>query len=212
MKPIAIAVASSKGGQMKSLLAANLAVEAAKHGDVALIDWEAQGSLSIWWKLRKQPENPHLHITRGDLVNDAAALKALYDTVIIDTPPTPMEPIKRAIEAADFVLIPTRVGLFDIGGIRPVIGFCRELRRPFLFVLTGTNPEAPGWPKLIRDATNALKKFGPVATKTIRERAAYISAINTGKAAGEVAGNEGKAAGAEVAALWLQLKKQAGAQ
>ena len=121
-----------------------------------------------------------------------------------------MEPISRAIEAADFVLIPTRVGLFDVGGIRPVIGFCRELKRPYMFVLTGTNPDAPGWPKLIRDASASLKKFGPVASKTIRERAAYISAINSGKAASEVGGNEGKAAAAEVNALWLQLKKQAG--
>jgi hypothetical protein len=27
-----------------------------------------------------------------------------------------MEPISRAIEAADFVAIPTRVRLFDVGG------------------------------------------------------------------------------------------------
>jgi hypothetical protein len=37
------------------------------------------------------------------------------------------------------------------------------LRRPFLFVLAGTNPDAPGWTKLIRDANKALKKQGPVA-------------------------------------------------
>jgi chromosome partitioning protein len=218
-KSLAITLASSKGGQSKSLLAGCLAVRAMKDGRVALIDWEPQGSLSIWWKLRGQPSNPHLHPTRGDLAKDVAILKSAgFQTIIIDTPPTPMEPISRAIEAADFVVVPTRVGLFDIGGIRPVIGFCHEHKRPFLFVLTGTNPDAAGWAKLIRDANGALKKHGPVATKTIRERAAYtsdltirdraayISALNSGKAGSEI----DKDAGAEINALWQAIKKQAG--
>lgn len=184
---------------MKSLLSANLAVRAAKDGRVAIIDWEAQGSVSIWWKLRGRPTNPHLHTTKGDLAGDVAALKAAgFQTIIIDTPPTAMEPISRAIEAADFVLIPTRVGLFDIGGIRPVIGFCQEHDRPFLFVLTGTNPDSTGWPKLIRDAASTLKKHGAVAAKTIRERAVYISALNGGKTAPEIETREGKAAAAEI--------------
>jgi hypothetical protein len=104
------------------------------------------------------------------------------------------------------VLIPTRVGHFDIGGIRPVIGFCQDLRRPFLFVLTGTNPDAPEWPKLIRDANKALKKHGPVAAKSIRERAAYISALNSGKVGSEI----DRAAGAEIDALWQVIKNQEG--
>jgi hypothetical protein len=58
----------------------------------------------------------------------------------------------------------------------------------------GTNPEAPEWPMLIRDANKALKKHGPAATKTSRERAAHISALNSGKAGSEV----DKAAGAEI--------------
>jgi len=206
-KPLAITLASSKGGQSKSLLAGCLAVRAMKDGRVAIIDWEPQGSLSIWWKLRGQPSNPHLHVTRGDLAKDVAMLKAGgFRTIVIDTPPTPMEPISRAIEACDFVVVPTRVGLFDVGGIRPVIGFCQEHKRPFLFVLTGTNPDASGWPKLIRDAANSLKRYGPVATKTIRERAAYISALNSGKAGSEI----DKGASAEIDALWQAIKRQAG--
>lgn len=203
-KPTAITMASSKGGQMKSLLSACLAVRALKDGRVAIIDWEPQGSLSIWWKLRGRPTNPHLHTSKGDLAKDVATLKAAgFQTIIIDTAPANMEPIKRAIEAADFVLIPTRVGLFDVGGIRPVIGYCQEAAKPFLFVLTGTNPDAPGWPKLIREAANSLKKHGPVAAKTIRERAAYISALNSGKTGSEI----DRAAGAEIDALWQAIKR-----
>jgi cellulose biosynthesis protein BcsQ len=209
-KTIAIALASSKGGQMRSTLAACLAVKAMKDGRVAVIDWEPQGSLSIWWRLRGKPSNPHLHISQGgDLAKDVAELKAEgYQTIIIDTAPMQMEPISRAVSAADVVVVPTRVGLFDLAGIRPVIGFCKELKKPFLFVLTGTNPTAAGWPKLIRDAVTVLKKHGAVAAKSVRERAAHISALPDGKTGSEIDSQ----AATDINALWLAIKKQAGAK
>jgi hypothetical protein len=37
-----------------------------------------------------------------------------------------MRVIERAIRSADFVLIPCRVGLFDLAGIRPVIAMRRS--------------------------------------------------------------------------------------
>jgi cellulose biosynthesis protein BcsQ len=193
---------------MRSTLAACLAVRAMKDGRVAIIDWEPQGSLSIWHKLRGSPDNPHLHVLeKGDLGRDVTLLKALgYETIVIDTSPMEMEPISRAINAADLVVVPTRVGLFDIGGIRPVIGFCQEQKRPFLFVLTGTNPKSAGWPKLIRDAVTTLKKHGPVASRSVRERAAHISALNSGKTGAEI----DKEARADVDALWLVIKRRAG--
>ena len=102
------------------------------------------------------------------------------------------------------------MGIFDIGGIRPVIGFCQKHKRPFLFVLTGTNPDAAGWPKLIREAAAALKRFGPVMAKTIRERAIYISTLNSGKTGPEASNaQEAKAAAVEIDGLWQALKKQA---
>jgi len=205
----AIAIASSKGGQLKSTLSLSLAVRAMKDGRVMMIDWEPQGSLSAWWRLRGKPDNPGLHPTRGDLERDVPELKkAGVQTIIIDTPPTPMEPIERAIAAADVVLIPTRVGLFDLGGIRPVISFCQKHDKPFLFVLTGTNPTAPGWPRLIKVGTASLKKFGPVLPKTIRERAVYISALNSGKSAPEADDiRQAKAAAVEINALWAAIKR-----
>jgi cellulose biosynthesis protein BcsQ len=91
---------------------------------------------------------PRRQASVANAEHSAAVLGVLktagFQTIIIDLPPTPMEPISRAIEAADFVVIPTRVGPFDVSGIRPVIGLCQDLRRPFLFVLAATNPEAPG--------------------------------------------------------------------
>jgi cellulose biosynthesis protein BcsQ len=208
--PRAIVLASSKGGQGKSVLSAALAVRAARDGRVALIDWEPQGSLSIWHRLRGSPDNPALHITKiGDLAKDVAALKATgVATIILDTPPTPMEPIERAIRAADCVVIPTRVGLFDLGGIRPVIAFCQQHQKPYLFVLNGTNPDEPGWPALLKSAVKVLKRHGDVLPKTIRERAAYISALNSGKSGPESGHTrQARAAAVEIDALWAAVKR-----
>jgi hypothetical protein len=104
------------------------------------------------------------------------------------------------------VVIPTRVGRFDVGGIRPVIGFCQDLRQALLFVLAGTDPKAPGWSNLVRDTNKALKEHGPVAAKTIRERAAYIAALNSGKGGSVV----GESTDAAFDALWQAIKNRAG--
>jgi chromosome partitioning protein len=140
-----VVLAGSKGGLGKSTLAAALAVRAARDGRVAMIDWEPQGSLSVWWRLRGNPDNPMLHPGTGHLTRDVAACKAAGAlTIIVDTPPSPMEPIEDAIEVADVVLIPARVGFFDLGGIRPTIGFCQMHGRPMLFVLNAVNPDVAG--------------------------------------------------------------------
>src|SRR6476659_745086 len=64
--PITIAVASTKGGSGKSSITAALAVQAATEGGrVALVDWEPQGSLTLWWVMRGKPDNPRGHRARG---------------------------------------------------------------------------------------------------------------------------------------------------
>jgi chromosome partitioning protein len=205
-----IAIAGSKGGLGKSTIAAALAVRAAKEGRVAVLDWEPQGSLSVWWKLRGQPDNPALHANTGDLAKAVAAARAAgAQVVIIDTPPTPMEPIDDAIQVADVVVVPTRVGFFDLGGIRPTIGFAQLHEKPLLFVLNAVNPDVVGWPQMIREATAVLRKYGPVAPKVIRERVAYIRSLNTGKTGPESSeAAEAKAAAAEIDALWQFIKRQ----
>jgi cellulose biosynthesis protein BcsQ len=73
--PETIAVASTKGGSGKSSITAALAVQAAKEGSrVALLDWEPQGSLTLWWLMRGKPDNPRLI---GDEIEPAAAVRKL---------------------------------------------------------------------------------------------------------------------------------------
>jgi cellulose biosynthesis protein BcsQ len=80
--PITIAVASTKGGSGKSSITAALAVQAAKEGGrVAMLDWEPQGSLTLWWLMRGKPENPLLLQKLADglsLVGDPDQAAEIY--------------------------------------------------------------------------------------------------------------------------------------
>lgn len=207
--PRVIVLAASKGGVGKSLLTASLAVRAVKDGArVALVDAEPQESLSLWWSLRGKPGNPFLHSYSGDPVDDAEKLRTEgYDWIFVDTVPAMMEHIERAIEAADFVLIPTRVSAFDLVATRDVVGFCRHHRKPYAFVLNATDPK---WRKGIQSAIAQLKKLGPVIPKSIRQRTAYASALTAGKTGPEGRdAKEAKGAADEIGAVWNYVRKAA---
>ena len=98
-------------------------------------------------------------------MDDAAKLRADgYEWIFIDTVPAMMEHIERAIEAADFVLIPTRVSAFHLVATRDVVGFCRLHKKPYAFVLNATDPK---WKRGIQSAIAQLKKLGPVVPKKL---------------------------------------------
>jgi Mrp family chromosome partitioning ATPase len=60
-RPVTVALASAKGGTGKTTLTIALAVQAVtEEARVALVDWEPQGSLSLWWRMRGKPDNPRL--------------------------------------------------------------------------------------------------------------------------------------------------------
>src|SRR5262245_61266741 len=141
--PPVIALVSGKGGVGRSTLTSALAVQAVKEGArVALIDAEPQESLTLWWRMRGKPGNPFLHPFSGDLSTDEGTLKREgYPWIFIDTVPTMLDHIEHAIEAADFVLLPTRVSLFDLAATRDVVALCQEHRKRFAFVLNATDPK-----------------------------------------------------------------------
>ena len=207
-----VGLIASKGGSGKSTLTVNLAVQAAKERQrVAIVDAEPQHSAKLWWKLRGEPDNPHL-VTDDDYDPEAAA-DALrsdgYQYVFIDTVPADMPSIKAAIVASDFVIIPTRVSAFDLAATSAVVGMCRAERKPFAFVLNAVDPK---WEKGILGAIKALQKFGPVIAKTVRHRTIYASTLTMGKAAFEGTSKEAKQAGTEIAAVWAAIKKEIGSK
>jgi chromosome partitioning protein len=206
--PITIAVASTKGGSGKSSITAALAVQAVKEGGrVALLDWEPQGSLTLWWVMRGKPDNPRL--IRED-IEPAAATKMLAgecDWLFLDTVPAMMDQVELAVRAADFTLIPVLASAFDLMAARAVVALCGDHSKPLAFVLNRENPRR----EIMNTSAGVhLKKLGSILDQHVLDRAAYVSALNKGKTGPEHPDvRQAREARVEIEALWAAVKKLA---
>lgn len=129
-----IAVAQQKGGAGKTMLAAQFAVVLAEDGRVALLDIDPQGSLTVWGKLRagaaKAVQEVKVESVSGwRLASELEKLKAAYDYVLIDTPPVIDSDARRAIRAADLVLIPMNPAPPDLWAAEGTLKLAAEEKR-----------------------------------------------------------------------------------
>jgi len=206
--PRSIAVAASKGGTGKTTIATALAVQAAKEGGkVALLDWEPQGSLTMWWMMRGKPDNPQLIRDAIDPTDAVQSVAGECNWVFLDTAPSPIEQIELAIVAADFVLIPVAASAFDLMAARAVVELCGEHEKPFAFVLNRENARR----ELMNTSAAAhLRKLGTILDEHVMDRAAYVSALNRGKTGPEHPDSkQAREAKPEIEALWAAVKKLA---
>lgn len=209
--PRAIAIAASKGGTGKTTLTSALAVQAVREGaDVGLVDWEAQGSLTLWWLMRGRPQNPYLIKDAADPERAIASMTGVCDWVFLDTAPCAMDQIELAVVAADFVLIPVTSSAFDLMAARAIVELCNDHEKPFAFVLNRQNAR--------RDALNSsarahLRKLGEVLDEGVQDRTAYVSALNKGKTGPEHPdAKQAREARPEIEALWAAVKARASAE
>jgi chromosome partitioning protein len=208
-----IAVAASKGGVGKTTLLSCLAVQAVKEDNtVAMLDWEPQGSLTLWWVARGKPTNPMLVRNAGDPVEEVEGFKAdgTYRWVFLDTAPAGLDQIERAIEAADFVLVPVQASAFDLSAIRPVVAICQEQSKPFAFAISRENTHRKA---LTASAITHLKKLGgnnSVLTQHVQDRNAYVSAMTVQGRTGpeHPDSKQAKEARNEIEGLWDAIKRR----
>jgi chromosome partitioning protein len=202
-----IAFAAAKGGSGSSTVASALAVQAVAEGSrVVILDAEPQRSMTLFWKRRGQPDNPLVKPSL-DPVADAAVLRTgACDWVFVDSMHAMVEHIEQAVEAADLVVIVTRISAFDLATTRLVAGACKRFGKRFCFVLNGTDPS---WKSGIASARKHLKALGgPVVAKTIRQRVIYARGLMAGKTGPEGAdAEEAEAAGDEIKGVWRAIKK-----
>jgi chromosome partitioning protein len=123
-----------------------------------------------------------------------------YDYVIIDTPPAMIGFIEDAIAQATFVLIPCRASALDLVALDAVVDICKELHKPFAFVLNAVQPGR----KLTKTAPAIIRKHGHVCETMIVDRTTYVAAMTVGKGPTEV--ERDKAAAVELDALWAELE------
>jgi len=115
MKTNIILITHQKGGVGKSTLVINLALNLASNAKVAIIDFDAQGSLiqlkSVIQKvdILVKPENI-------DLIGSLQ-----YDFIFIDTPPYLSNSLLDLIIMADLIIVPTKAGVLDLMAISNTI-------------------------------------------------------------------------------------------
>ncbi|PAW92295.1 ATPase [Mucilaginibacter sp. MD40] len=114
-----ITVTHQKGGVGKSTLAINLALCFQDHLSVALVDTDFQGSL---YHIRQ--EFPELQIIG---VNEFEEMRLFpQDLVIVDTPPYLSDRLPVLFANSDFILVPTKAGIFDVMAIRATIQMVKD--------------------------------------------------------------------------------------
>jgi chromosome partitioning protein len=194
-----IAVASQKGGSGKTTLAGHLAVQAglAGHGPALLIDTDPQGSITEWWRARKDNAPALAKVKLEELEDNLAELRSYGTAVtIIDTPPALTHSIARAMAVADLVIIPARPSPHDLRAVGATVEMCRRFGKPFVFVLNGAAQRA----NITVEAAAALSEHGRVAPVILHQRTEFAASMIDGRTAIEAAPSCKSAR--EIADLW----------
>jgi chromosome partitioning protein len=203
-----IAVVNSKGGTGKTTLASALSVRAAQESKrVAMVDLDPQKSLVAWWQRRGKTDNPTIF---EGAETAADALEALahtgWDWVFLDGPPKDLLVIEEMINAADFVLIPSKASMADIHASQDAIAMARGANATFAVMFN----EVGARERIAEKAREFLASVDvPLLNTDITRRTSHITGMTVGKSAAEVNGGRDAAAAAEIDALWREVKAAA---
>ncbi len=119
-----IIVAALKGGVGKTTTSVYLSALAAARRPSTLIDADPQASAADWLE---SAEDEHLErVTLLEAPTDRLLLKALDridpdDVAVVDTPPGNERLLAKAIERADVVIVPTRIGGVETARVEAVL-------------------------------------------------------------------------------------------
>lgn len=175
-----IAIVGQKGGTGKTTLAENLAVAAAKAGQVvALIDLDPQTTATNWHD-RREAQNPTVVSCQAARLRFvlAEARSNGVDLAILDTPGKSAEGAIEAAKAADLVLIPTAPLINDVETLpafRELLRFAGD--KPALVIINN----APVQGTRHTDALEVAKGYGfRVSPVVLFHRAAFYDSPTSG--------------------------------
>jgi chromosome partitioning protein len=198
-----IAVISLKGGSGKTTVAAHLALAAQLRDlSVMVADTDPQRSIANVLSARGGAA-PKVVATAGPklLSVQMAATGLAKDLLIIDTAAGAVDDVGEAVVLCDLALLVSRPTLLDVAGLAPTLSLARRLGKPTVVVINQAPPpeddaESPLVKRMLR-AFDYMK--APLAPVILRSRAAYQTALETGRSVEET---PDAAAAAEIAALW----------
>ena len=137
-----ISFTNQKGGSGKTTLSANLAVLWSNSGyKVAVIDADAQNSLTYWLEARKKYYGEDdIGITSynfdvRNLKEEIKQIKNKYNFIIIDSPPSITFDTIQIIKASDRVFVPVQPSPLDLMATVPFLNLVKqEKKNPIIFL------------------------------------------------------------------------------
>ncbi len=137
-----ISFSNQKGGSGKTTLSANLAVLWSNSGyKVAVIDADAQNSLTYWLEARKKYYGEDdIGITSynfdvRNLKEEIKQIKRKYNFIIIDSPPSITFDTIQIIKVSDRVFVPVQPSPLDLLATVPFLNLVKqEKKNPIIFL------------------------------------------------------------------------------
>ena len=144
-----ISFSNQKGGSGKTTLTANLAVLWSNSGyKVAIIDADAQKSLTYWQEARKKyygNDETGLDVYpyfTNTIIEDVKKLKRKYNFIIIDSPPSITYDTIQILRSADKVFVPVQPSPVDLVATIPFLNLVKQERKKSTIVLNRVLPRA----------------------------------------------------------------------
>jgi len=184
-----------KGGSGKSTLARELAVAASSTLQVALADFDPQGTTSGWYQ-RRGATSPAL-VNLDPAKPTRHLVEAGVDLLVVDTPPGQPPYIGKLLAGADLVLVPVRPTPDDLLAAAPIASSLAR-HAAWAFVLSQVPPRT----RMLAGALRQLAALGRVAPVHFTFRADYPAAAISGQAASEFTGK----ASEEALGLWIYVQ------
>jgi cellulose biosynthesis protein BcsQ len=137
----------------------------------------------------------------------ALAERGRFDGLFIDMPPAFDAHTLSIISISDFVLLPMRPTILELGVTRKWIELLRSARRPFGIVINGAPPRREGTDApAVRDARAALRSLGaPLWPGQVTHRLIIPHAAIGGRGVAEC--DPDSPAAVEYAALWRAIDR-----
>ncbi|HUC66117.1 MAG TPA: ParA family partition ATPase [Stellaceae bacterium] len=206
MNAAIIVVAQRKGGAGKTTLAAHLGAAWAGMGrNVALIDTDAQASLTRWHQNRAARLGGSTGLGFAAVTGWQAPGEMLRrardcDILLVDSPSSGESEVRMAMRCAGLVMIPVQPSPVDVWATLPTLDMAQREGVPALLVLNRV-PARAALTQSMREQL-ALYDAGLAAT-SIGNRVAFAAAFAEGWGITECA--EGSSAAEEIAALAGEL-------
>ena len=180
-----ISLTNQKGGSGKTTLSANLAVLWSNSGyKVAVIDADAQNSLTYWLEARKKyygEDNIGITSYNFDVLNlkeEIKQIKRKFNFIIIDSPPSITFDTIQIIKASDRVFVPVQPSPLDLMATVPFINLVKQEKKNPIIFLNRVMPRA----RLTDAMILRLRYSGAKIARTkISGKVIYAETFNAGR-------------------------------